>query len=277
MEMVKFFDAKKDSVDISAFSQAWRARLDEVLSLACTADTVQDVKKARSELSGEFAVAEDARKAYKKQVMEEYNAKNDLYAKEIADPYKLADATLKKRIDKVESEQKADCERRLREYFAELTTVEGVQWLPFERSGVVVDLTMAKQKTPRKAMDALREFVQRVRQDVDAISAMEHADEIMDEYRQSLSLSAAVSAVKARHDRMERIRQEEAARAAQAAAEAETVRRVEVAAPEVIAPPVPVQPVAEEQELQATFTVTATLEKLKKLKAFMIQEGIKYE
>lgn len=270
---------KFDSADsIKAAAAAWRQELDESTSLVCTADTVQDVKKARSDLSRKFKAAEDARKAYKEAAMAEYNEKLKIYATEVSDPYNEADAKLKASIDAVENEQKADCERRLREYFAEMTAVEGLPWLPFERSGVVVDLTTAKQKTPRRAMESLREYVQRVRQDVDAISNMEHADEIMDEYRQSLSLSAAVSAVNSRHERMERIRKEEAARAAQMAVEAENVQRVEVAAPEVIAPPVRSSDVQDaDEQLQCTFTVTATREKLRKLKEFMIQEGIQYE
>ena len=270
---------KVDSTDsIKAAAAAWRQELEEAKSLVCTADTIQEVKKTRSDLSKKFKAAEESRRAYKEAAMEEYNEKLKIYSTEVSDPYKEADAQLKASIDAVENEQKADCERRLREYFAELIAVEGLPWLPFDRSGVVVDLTTAKQKTPRKAMDKLREHVQRVRQDVNAIAKMENADEIMDEYRQSLSLSSAVSSVNSRHERMERIRQEEAARAAQMAAEAENVQLVEVAAPEVIAPPVRSGDVQDAvEQLQCTFTVTATREKLRKLKDFMIQEGIQYE
>lgn len=270
---------KFDSTDsIKAAAAAWRKELDEATSLVCTADTIQEVKKARSDLSGKFKAAEQARKAYKEAATEEYNEKLKIYSTEVSDPYKEADAELKASIDAVENEQKADCERRLREYFAELIAVEGLPWLPFDRSGVVVDLTTAKQKTPRMAMDKLREYVQRVRQDMDAISNMEHADEIMDEYRQSLSLSAAVSAVNSRHERMERIRQEAAARAAQMDAEAENVQRLEVAVPEVIAPPLRTSDAKDEEEVvSCPFVATATRKKLRKLKEFMIQEGIQYE
>lgn len=281
MEMVKFFDADKESVDISAISQAWRARIDEVLSLACTADTVQDVKKARSELSGEFAVAEDSRKAYKQKIMDEYDEKAAIYKEEISDPYNLADATLKERIDKVENEQKADCEKRLRIYFAELCQREHLGWLTYENAGITIDLTSAKQKKPKRLIFRLEEFVARVANERDAISRMPDADEIMLEYRRCLNMAQAVETVRQRHEEMERVRNRTAQETAARDAESAAVTMVESAAPVVVERMEPQQDTAEpptqdDRVVPCRFTVTTTIAKLKKLKEFLIREGIPY-
>lgn len=258
---------------------------EEAVALACTEDTVQTVKQRRADLNRFFKELEDKRKAVKAAVMGPYTAFEAVYNECICNPFNDADAKLKAKIDEVEGEQKRRCEERMRAWFAEVAQVHGVSWLTFDMTGCKVDLTSAKQKTPQKLMDKLNEFCARVALDVEAISGMENAVEIMAEYKKTLNMAVSVRVVKERHEAMERERIEAEERKQAQIARLEAEKRVEDAAPEVLQPPV-VQ--AEEGKIlrsaqddkkvyKCSFTVRATKDQLRALKDFMKQEGISYE
>lgn len=256
---------------------------EEAVAMACTEDTVQTVKQRRADLNRFFKELEDKRKAVKAAVMGPYTAFEAVYKDCICNPFNAADAKLKAKIDEVEGEQKRRCEERMRAWFAEVAQVHGVSWLTFDMTGCKVDLTSAKQKTPQKLMDKLNEICSRVALDVEAISGMEDAVEIMAEYKKTLNMAVSVRVVKERHEAMERerIEAEERKRAQIARLEAEA--RVEAAAPEVLAPPevqatgIREQAAGDNKVYKCSFTVRATKGQLRALKNFMKQEGISYE
>ena len=158
----------------------------EALSLVCTEETVTAVKKARADLNNQFADLEEQRKAVKKAVMEPWERFDAVYKECVSLPFKAADAELKNKIGSVESELKKRCEDGLREYFAELAAAEHVEWLEYERAGIVVDMASAKAKTPKKLREQIAAFVAGVARGVEVISSMEDAEEIMVEFRRCL-------------------------------------------------------------------------------------------
>lgn len=253
-----------------------QSRVDEVKSLACTPDTLVAVKKARAELSRVFQALEEKRKAVKKAIMEPYEKFEAVYAECISGPMKEADADLKAKIAETEGAIKDKCLEQLMEYFSELCALNGVEWLPFIRSGVVVDLTSTKQKTPRKLMAQLKEFVERVASDVECISSMDNAEEIMAEYKVCLNVSTAISTVNTRHQRIEQERKAAEERRTAQEAQRAAVERVQAVAPPVITPAPQTKPQASET-LTATFTVTGTRSQLIALREYMQKEGLKYE
>lgn len=248
-------------------------RVAEVKSLACTPDTLAEVKKARAELGKDFQSLEEKRKAVKKAIMEPYDKFEAVYAECVSGPMKEADADLKSKIAETEGAIKDKCLERLMEYFSELCALNGVEWLPFIRSGVVVDLTSAKQKTPKKLMAQIKEFVERVASDVECVSTMDNSEEIMAEYKVCLSVSTAISTVNTRHQRIEQERKAAEERKALQEAQRAAVERVEAVA-HVVTTPTVEKPV---ERLTRTITVTGTREQLKKLKAFLDQEGIEHD
>lgn len=253
-----------------------KRRVDEAKSLACTPETLADVKKVRSELNKQFADLEERRKAVKKAIMEPYDKFEAVYAECVSGPMREADADLKAKIAETEGAIKDKCLEQLMEYFSELCALNGVEWLPFIRSGVVVDLTSAKQKTPKKLMAQLKEFVERVSSDVECISTMENQEEIMAEYRTYLSVSTAISIVNTRHQRIEQERKASEERKAAQEAQRASVERVQAVAPPVSIPAPQMQPQAPEI-LTTTFTVTGTRAKLVALREYMKKEGLEYE
>lgn len=250
-------------------------RVQEAVSLVCTAETVQTVKAERTELRKQFDDLESRRKAVKSAIMEPYNCFEAVYKECVSDAFRAADATLKKKVDDVESEIKRNCENGLREYFDELCAAHHLDFLKYENAGIRVDMASAKQKTPRKLREQLVQFVARVSQDVDRIADMDDAEEIMVEYKRTLNAMEAIGTVMERHRRIE---EEQAARQARAevkAQEAEAVKKVEAAAPLILEPPIRME--KKEPILTCTFTVQATRKQLIKLKEFLKMEGIRYE
>lgn len=253
----------KDAVD---------QRVAEAMALVCTEETVQTVKVARAELRKQFDELEEQRKAVKAAVLDPYNRFEQVYKECVSDAFKAADAALKQKIGDVETEIKNRCEEDLREYFYELCAAHHLNFLLYEQAGIKVDMASAKQKTPKKLREQLAQFVARVASDVDRIADMDDAEEIMAEYKETLSAMDAIGIVRERHRRIEEERAAKEARATAKAQEAEAVKKVEVVAPPIQAP-IP----QEEPILVCAFTVRATRTKLRKLKDFMNMEGICYE
>ena len=241
-------------------------------------ENLPQVKKARADLRRYFESLEEQRKAVKAAVMAPYNDAEARYKRLVSDPINLADKLCKDFVDGVEASMKRECEDGLREYFSELCAVNHVEFLQFAQAGIQVDMASARQKTPKKLREQLAQFVSRVASDLDSISEMEDAEEILVEYKQSLSLSSAISIVLDRHRRLKQQREESISRASAKASELEAVHKMDA-----IAPPVPVQPPKEEMRYTISFTLRPTEAQMKKLrpflielKDFLIQEGIEY-
>lgn len=267
---------------LRAMKEQVDARVRDALSLACTDGTLSAVKAARADLRKEFEVLEEQRKEVKKAVLGPYEQFEAVYRECVSDTYNMADRELKGKISAVEDGIKSACEAELKAYFAELTAAEHVEWLTWDRLGLKIDLTSARQKSHAKLREKVAEFICGVAQSVETISNMEDAEEIMAEFRQCLSIGKAIGIVQERHQRIEVERRTAEERKAVMEAQQAAVEKVEAAAPPAAMEP-PVAAPAEEQAcdpgeiLRCTFTVRATREQLKRLKAFLNQEGIRYE
>lgn len=271
-------------------------RTRNAMQLVCTEETRKDVKSIRTELSKEFAEMENQRKRVKEAIMEPYNQFETVYKECISDPYKRADAELKKRIDEVESGLKSDKEKAIRDYFNELCKANNLPWLRFEQMGLKIGLSTSVNG----AKTALTSTVLKISKEVLELSRYENAAELMVEYKKSLNMALALSTVRARQEQIELQKQYEAERRAtleqqraaeekvqQAVAEAQEAHQdaVEPPSEEVTAPTeeTPTEaPAAVQEQAQATiyevrFAVRGTIEQLKKLKQFIMQEGMSYD
>lgn len=254
---------------LQALKDRWEQRASDAEAMVCTEETIQSVKAFRAETRKEFETAEALRKEIEAQIMAPVYAFRKTYNDCITTSFDKADGCCKDKISDVENDMKRRCEDGLRDYFAELCAVRHLDWLEYERAGIKVDMASAKAKTPKKLRDQLAAFVAQVGDSVDRIIALENAEEIMVEYRQTLDAAGAFCTVQERHQRIEEERAAQEARKSVAAQEAEVVRRVEA-----LATPVQDEP---PKTVKCTFTVHTTMDKLKKLKQFLESEGIKYE
>ena len=141
---------------------------------------------------------------------------------------------------------------------------------------------------------ALTSTVLKIAEEVQELSRHEDAAELLVEYKKSLNVALALSTVRARHEQIELQKQQEAERRAaleqQQAAEEKVQQAIEEAqqdaAPPVeeVSAPEEEQPAAvqEPEETQPAvyevkFAVRGTIEQLKKLKQFIMQEGMSYD
>lgn len=216
-ELIQVVQLPIISEQLRSRKEFWDRRVEEALSLVCTEDTVQAVKKERSTLGKEFEWLEAQRKAVKSAIMKPYEDFEAVYRECVSDAYKAADASLKAKINDVESEQKRRCEEGLRAYFEELCAVHHLDWLTYERAGIKIDMASAKAKTPIKLRNQLKDFVTRICYSADRINLLDDAEEIMVEFRQSLDAAQAIGIVKERHQRIE---EEKAAKETRYAAKA---------------------------------------------------------
>lgn len=247
----------------------WEQRAADAEAMVCTEETIQAVKAFRADMRKEFDEVEALRKQVKSAVMGPYEQFEAVYKDCVTTAFKLADAACAGKVEDVENDMKFRCEDGLREYFAELCTVRHLDWLTYERAGIKVDMASAKAKTPKKLRDQLSAFVTQVGDSVDRIVDLDNAEEIMVEFRRTLNAADAICTVQERHRRIEEQRKAQEYLKAVREQETETVRRVEA-----LAPPVLVEP---PKIVKCTFTVHTTMDKLKKLKEFLEEEGIEYE
>lgn len=252
------------------------------LDMACTEDTVKEVKKTRAHLKSMFTALETQRKGVKNAVMDPYKEFEDTYKKYVTDVFKPADEQLAAKIAEVEDGLKAQKAAEIKEYYEELAQSLGIDFLPFEKAGIDITLTASKKSLREKANSILTLISENLRM----INQQEYAAEILVEYkRDPFHVAAAMSAVTERHRAIEeeRKRREETAR--QEEQQAEVARQVEQAA-EAWSAPAPVA-VPEEEPTpgpvdERRYTVRFTVKNVTKaqalaLKNFLNDGGYDYE
>lgn len=262
-------------------------RTNNAMQLVCTEETRSDVKKIRAELGKEFAAMEEQRKRVKEAIMEPYNQFEAVYKDCISDPYKKADAELKRRVDEVETGLKAENVKEIQSYFVELCKANNLPWLRFEQMNLKIGLSTSVSGVKT----TLTSTVLKISAEVQELSRHEDAAELLVEYKKSLNVALALSTVRARHEQIELQKQQEAVRRAsleqQHAAEEKVQQAIEEAQQDA-APPVEEvsapeeetdteSPIAAQDVYEVKFTVRGTIEQLKKLKQFIMQEGMSYD
>lgn len=259
------------SEDLEGVRQQLELVLAQAAQLPANDESLKQVKAIRADLSKRFNAMEEQRKEVKRQVMQPYTRAEEKYRACIAGPYRAADQQLKDWVDNYQNGLKQACEDRLREYFDELCQSQGVDFLRFSQAGVAVDMAMARQKEPKKAMEQIEAFVLGVRADLDTILTLENAAEVLAEYQESLDLSGAILAAKNRRSLTAYMaRQVQDAREAQEQ-EAQHRAALTAAMPELR------DQLHQEERYTMTFTVTGSLGELKALKAYILSSNLTIE
>ena len=222
---------------------------------------------------------EERRKAVKKAIMSPYEQFEAVYKECISDTYKKADAELKAKIDSVENELKEAKRTEVEAYFEECSKSVGVDFVKLSDLNLNITLSASVKSLKRQ----VKEYFDKVIQDLALIATLEHTTEILVEYRKTLDVSDAVLTVQERHKAIAEQEKRNAEASIIAEKQAETVEKVEkavresvteeISAPEVEEAP----PEGNEPVYEATFRVTGTLAQLKALKKFLNDGGYQYE
>lgn len=252
----------------------------DALSLACTEETVQIVKKRRAELNAIRKDLEARRAMVKKEIMAPYDSFMDTYKECVTDVFEPADQQLAQKIGEVQDGLKQEKAAKVVAYFNELQqSMPGLEWVQFEDIGISVTLS----GSVKALKERVKAYMDKVSKDMECIRSMPDSLELMAEYKRVKDLPTALNNEHQRKMRIAaeqnasrrndaQIRQEEAAAAVQEI----------VAEDAALQPPTAVaveetDPVVDERKYSATFKVTDTLDRLRALKAWLEQEGYQYE
>ena len=248
------------------------ARVDKALNLVCTEGTVKAVKQVRADLNKEFKGWETRRGEVKKAIMSPYEQFEAVYKNCITDPYKKADTELKDKIAEVENGVKEHKAAEVKAYFEEYAQSKNIDFLTFDTAGINVTLSESVKKLKEQA----KAFIDRVSDDLNLIGTQEHSTEILVEYKRSLNVSAAITAVFERYKAIEAEKEREVERQRLEEAQKRAADKVvEIAKEEItIAPPTTEEP---DPVLTLAFKVTAPKSKLRELKEFLDNGGYEYE
>ncbi len=246
------------------------------VSQAQTAESLQEVKAYRTMLNNMFAEFDNRRKEIKREILAPVDQFEATFKECITVSFKNAVAELTGKINAEESRMKTECEAGLRDFFRELAQARCLDFLRYEQAGIAVSMADAKAKTqpPQKLRERLEDFVECVSNDVDMIATLEDRDEVMAVYKDTLSVTIAISAVKTRHERERLAREENERREAQRAQEAEVAKKVEAFMAPVVAPAV--EAITAQEMRTVSFTITDTRERLILLRQYLQANGYNY-
>lgn len=252
---------------------------ENALSLECTEETLQTVKKARTNLSKIFSALETKRKEAKKQILAPYESFEAVYKECVTDIYKPCDSKLAEKIRETEDTLKERKRIAAEEYFTEYSASKGIDFLTFDRMGLNITLSASA----KSIKDQIKAFVDRTCDELAMIEMQENSAEILVEYKSSLNAAQAVMLVANRHRAIEEERRRKEESAAIAEEKAQAAAKVEEVIDEAFTPPKAEVIEEEPQErtsekiYQVSFTVYGSIDKIRDLKEFLTKGEYQYE
>lgn len=252
-----------------------------VLALDCNDATVKAIKSLRADLNKDFSELEEKRKEVKRAVMSPYERFEEVYTECVTNIYKQTDAILKGRIAIVENAIKANKDKEVKAYYDEYAESLGIDFVPYEKSGITVTLSASTKKLKEQAAA----YLDRIADELKLIGTQPQdlQPEILVEYKRTVNVAYSIQTVierkKAIEEEAERARQQAEQQTIYEAAEARVDEAVESYGEEhqeAVAPPT----VAEAQEqpeklYRVAFAVYGSFEGVKLVKNFLANDFLK--
>lgn len=263
---------------LKAIKELFQQEAAAALSLECTEETLQTVKKKRAELTKIFSALEAKRKEAKKAILSPYEAFEQVYRECVTEVYAPCDKELAAKIHEVEDGLKAQKRASAEEYFTEYCASKQIDFLSFDRLGINVTLTASK-KTLR---EQIKSSIDKVSEELLLIATQENPDEILVEYKASLNVAQAITLVSNRHKAIEDERRRKEAAQALVMEKAQVAAKVEEVT-ETIQPPKAesieeTQPIPQKPKVyRVAFSVIGTIEQIRALKQFLIEGEYQYD
>lgn len=248
-------------------------KLKNAENLVVTEENYKEIKSIRANLNKEFQELEDRRKEIKEQILEPYMQFDQEYKNLIANKYRLADLSLKNKINECENTLKDKKEQEIIEYFNELIASKHLEdCVSFDDLNISVGLSDTETKL-RKLID---EKVEKIDTDITMISNEEHAALILNEYFKCWNYAQAklttLNIIRVKKENQERLAKKiEQEKKEQSIVE--TVDKVVDNSPEIVIPELTKH---EEEIFTTTFVVEGTKEQLIGLREYMNENNIKF-
>lgn len=175
----------------------------EIEKQVITDENLQLFKKTRATLNKEHASYKEQFKAVYDIYMSPMQEVKELFKECITDKMANADDLLKTGIAFVENGVKSEKQEKIKLYYDELCISEKIDFIPFERLGLDINLSTSEKKY-KEQVDA---YIAKVIDDLNLIKSTDYEAEIITEYKSTLNASKAITTVK---DRKEKEKQEKA-------------------------------------------------------------------
>ena len=275
MDTISIYDLSVTEKNLQRIAEECRKKIEAAKAMACTEETKQAVKKTRTELKKKFEDYETERKVRTAEYEKPLKDFKTLYDKYIKIPFTEADAALKRKIDDVEDIQKLEKANNVMVYAIELIKAYSLDWLGPDVMRIMPKINLTDSET--KLQKQVTATLDRIKKDVDYINKLESKDEIFAEYMESLDMTQALDTVERRKQAILKAQQTSQTYTEQENIKHEVEETVTQLAPPVVEEETPEENISEMPVFQMTFTVTGTMQQLKALKAFLIENNIEFK
>lgn len=271
MNTLSIYDLSVTEQNLQKIAAECADRINAAKAMACTEDTKQAVKKTRTELKKQFESYESERKTLTAEYEKPLKDFKALYDKYVKIPFAEADAALGKKISDVEMAQKSEKYDNVKAYAVELITAYGLNWL--EADVIMPNVTLSKSQAAYEK--EVKAVIERIKKDVDYINRLDTKDEVFAEYMGNLNLTQTLDAIERRKQAIIKAQQTVQTYTEQESIKQEVEENVTQLAPPVVEE-APEENISEMPVFTMTFTVTGTLEQLKAIKAFLVENNIDF-
>lgn len=275
MDTISIYDLSVTEKNLQRIAEECREKIEAAKAMACTEETKQAVKKTRTELRKKFDEYETERKVRTAEYEKPLKDFKTLYDKYIKIPFTEADAALKRKIDDVEDIQKLEKANNVMVYAIELIKAYSLDWLGPDVMRIMPKINLTDSET--KLQKQVTATLDRIKKDVDYINKLESKDEILAEYMESLDMTQALDTVERRKQDILKAQQTSQTYTEQENIKHEVEETVTQLAPPVVEEETPEENISEMPVFKMTFTVTGTMQQLKALKAFLIENNIEFK
>ena len=275
MDTISIYDLSVTEKNLQRIAEECREKSEAAKAMACTEETKQAVKKTRTELKKKFEEYETERKVRTAEYEKPLKDFKTLYDKYIKIPFTEADAALKRKIDDVEDIQKLEKANNVMVYAIELIKAYSLDWLGPDVMRIMPKINLTDSET--KLQKQVTATLDRIKKDVDYINKLESKDEILAEYMESLDMTQALDIVERRKQAVLKAQQTSQTYTEQENIKQEVEENVTQLAPPVVEEETPEENISEMPVFKMTFTVTGTMQQLKALKAFLIENNIEFK
>ena len=275
MDTISIYDLSVTEKNLQRIAEECREKIEAAKAMACTEETKQAVKKTRTELKKKFEEYENERKARTAEYEKPLKDFKTLYDKYIKIPFTEADAALKRKIDDVEDIQKLEKANNVMVYAIELIKAYSLDWLGPDVMRIMPKINLTDSET--KLQKQVTATLDRIKKDVDYINKLESKDEILAEHMESLDMTQALDTVERRKQAILKAQQTSQTYTEQENIKHEVEETVTQLAPPVVEEETPEENISEMPVFKMTFTVTGTMQQLKALKAFLIENNIEFK
>lgn len=265
--------------------------LDEQLKgiddIECTEENKQDVKKKRTLVNNTLTILETKRKEIKNIILKPYNTIEEKFNNNVKDKITNALEVLDKKIAFIEDKQKESIKEQCESYFYEYALSKNINFVTFENLGLKITLGLATEKgsLTKKTKDTIKNFIDKIVDDINLINSQQYVDEMMIEYKKDLNVSKAITEVNNRYIELEKVQQEKEKKKEQELTDEIMLNKIEsLSAPKIESANNCKQTVNELQTegtqteiLELSFKVRGTREKLREVKQFLENGGYDYE